>query len=166
MRGKWGKALPPYPRHLTQMRVAGSALLHSCPWGWFTYNPTTGTLFGQGTGPALPSVVTSERWDQLSKVPHPVMLVLHSPWTSTWSPSGCPTRDTTMFSSGNKSHGHQPLLLCSHKPRHDPQTLRGKLGLTMVGMAIHNGLLLSNLKSLVPPLFIMLMWLHFSFSPI
>lgn len=74
---------------------------------------------------------------QLSRVQHSMRVgfVLHSLWTSIWSPVGAPVRVIPLFSIGNIRYGHllilpienyiRPLPLHSHGPRHSPQRQLG-----------------------------------------
>lgn len=67
--------------------------------------------------------------------------------------STCPDQRCS-HNLGIMSHGYQHWLLLLHS--HMPQ---------VAGLAIHNKLYLSNLKSPVPSLSTMFKWLQFSFSP-
>jgi hypothetical protein len=65
-------------------------------------------LPGWGIGPALPCATSGERWGQLSRVPHPVMVRASSAQPPGYPgvPGDCWTRNTSLFSSGNISREH------------------------------------------------------------
>lgn len=101
---------------------------------------------GAKGNPALPSAA-SERWDQLSRAPHPVRgrPVMLSPGRLQQLP---------MFSSGNMIHRHQhgPLPQCSHG-----------LDMALSGSSARSQQAPpSTLESLLPCLFITLKLLHVS----
>ena len=62
--------------------------------------------------PTLQSAAIGERWGQLSRVPHPVMVRASSAQPPGYPgvPGDCWTRNTSLFSSGNISHRHQHQL--------------------------------------------------------